>query len=62
MKFHLTIELGNDAMRTGEDLANALHAVAADLREQYDTAEVFPERSRIADANGNAVGTWAIIR
>ena len=66
MKFTLTINLGNDAMRTGEDLAAALHAVADKLaslggdpvedliEDDYDAS------GRIRDENGNTCGRWGI--
>jgi hypothetical protein len=52
-QFTLTIELGNDAMQSGEDVANALVEIAADLR-------VGQESGRIRDYNGNTVGSWEL--
>lgn len=65
MKFTLEIELGNDAMQDGNDVARALHSLADKmaLREceygdglYYDGSAV-----GIKDANGNTVGKWEVI-
>jgi hypothetical protein len=55
--FRLRIELGNDAMRTGEDVARALREVA-DQVEGFDP--FVPYGARIRDANGNTVGEWDV--
>lgn len=49
-QFSLTIILGNDAMRTPEDVADALRRTAD---------RVYTERGAIFDANGNRVGGFA---
>ena len=49
--FNLTIRLGNDAMQTGEDVAEALRQ-AANYIEQHDTG------SAVYDLNGNRVGSF----
>lgn len=55
MKFLLTIEMGNEAMRTPEDVAEALMKVGTKLaRRESDGVGV------ISDANGNTVGKWFI--
>lgn len=52
-KFTLTIDLGNDAMCSTGDIAEALRNVA-------DRLELYAEDSGIIrDENGNKVGTWA---
>ena len=51
--FTLSIELGNEAMQTGEDAARALREVATGLDQGYD-------KGRIVDDNGNAVGKWSL--
>jgi hypothetical protein len=55
-KFTLTIELGNDAMRSSAHVASALRNVIASLQE-------FPrhvgDSKRIQDVNGNTVGEWS---
>ena len=59
MKFSLDIELGNAAMQTGDDVAEALRKVAQKLADTYD-GTTLPnwEFGTIKDANGNAVGVW----
>lgn len=52
--FTLTIDLGNDAMRTAADVADALEAVAARVRADGLQAHA----QSIRDANGNRVGSW----
>lgn len=52
--FSLTIRMGNEAMQTPDDLAEALEAVAALCRERA----VYPQTIR--DRNGNTVGDWVI--
>lgn len=52
MRFVLTIELGNDAMQTPEDVAHALGAVAIKL--QHGTLS-----GNVRDWNGQTVGTFA---
>lgn len=49
--FEMTLNLGNVAMATAQDVADALRKVAQRL-EDGDTA------SPILDANGNTVGGW----
>lgn len=52
--FTLTIELGNDAMQTGADVARA-------LREVADRAEwSLVGHMAIMDDNGNRVGSWFV--
>jgi hypothetical protein len=50
--FVLTIDLGNDAMQTHEDVAEALERTAGRLRAS--TAD----QASIRDINGNSVGQW----
>lgn len=54
MKFKLEIKLGNEAMRLGEDIAEALHRVAYRV-EQHDD-----DKGAILDINGNFVGEWSV--
>lgn len=56
MTFKLKIEVGNAAMETTADVAEALHAVA---RKIGDTNQTEGESGRILDYNGNPVGTYA---
>ncbi len=52
MQFTLQIELGNDVMRTREDVARALKETIARLQRGH-------ENSKIRDLNGNVVGEWS---
>lgn len=56
MRFTLTIDFGNDAMQTADDLASALpdlaNRIADSLRHGHWTS------GGVADANGNRVGRW----
>ena len=54
MKFTLTIELGNDAMQTPEDVAGALREVADDV----ERTSMPQDGHRVRDYNGNTVGRW----
>jgi hypothetical protein len=52
------IDLGNDAMQNGTDLANALREIA----EKIDGAEATRiDQGNIRDANGNTVGHYQMI-
>lgn len=59
-KFTLEIEMGNDAMLTGEDIAEALSRVAQALNPSFSAAEPTLQR-KILDLNGNVVGFYQII-
>lgn len=56
--FTLRIELGNDAMQTAQDIAEALRDTA--VRIGYGAVIGTTETGRIHDANGNEVGQWSI--
>jgi len=53
-KFELTINLGNDAMQTPEDVSRALR-IAADSLSKYGTDL---DHGGIWDDNGNRAGEW----
>ena len=55
MKFKLEIELGNDVMRTTDDVKGALQH-AAFLVDRVVVSH--GESASILDANGNRVGRW----
>jgi len=63
VKFTLTIELGNEAMQTGEDVVGALKSV---IRSPYLPCGEFTESIvpidpvTIRDENGNTVGSWEV--
>ena len=59
MKFTLSIELENEAMQTGDDVARALRKVAVQLRGHELNRD---DGWKILDANGNTVGRWAVKR
>ena len=63
MKFKLEIELGNDAMQTGEDIAAALHHVAGAIDTIGDMrgADPYDKSGVIRDLNGNRVGQWKVV-
>lgn len=57
MKFTLTIELGNDKMRTRNHISDALKTVASQIDARpYKKME--GDEARIRDDNGNTVGEW----
>jgi hypothetical protein len=61
-KFVLTIELGNDGMLDGVDIARALGPVA-DIVQHYDEGGLKGGLSHeIKDANGNTVGKWKVTK
>lgn len=53
MKFTLEIKLGNEAMQTGENVAEALAEVQRRLENGHESGFVF-------DYNGNRVGEWGV--
>jgi hypothetical protein len=62
-KFVLEIELGNDAMQAGFDIANALRKIADDIEgnmvDETTTYEsTYPEP--VFDLNGNRVGFYKV--
>ena len=52
-RFELHITMGNDAMQTGEDVAEALRRIADKLEHGRIDGPVM-------DLNGNKVGTWEL--
>jgi hypothetical protein len=56
--FKLTIELGNEAMQTPEDVAEALQAVARELERLSGSWPRAGAEGKIRDVNGNTVGKW----
>lgn len=56
-EFSLRIELGNDQMRRGRHIAEALRALA----ERVEAVGILqPDEGKIRDANGNTVGSWGL--
>lgn len=60
MEFRLTITLGNDAMRTSQDVADALQQVRTKI-SGYPSYFESDTSGTIKDANGNTVGTWEVV-
>jgi hypothetical protein len=63
MEFTLKIELGNDAMMFGPDVAQALTKVAeriSALTEPFEVLDPFDRHGQIMDENGKKVGSWKI--
>jgi hypothetical protein len=62
--FTATIELGNQAMQTGNDIRDALQSQVcrADAIGSYDPTDtrLGANEGIIRDANGNTVGTWQV--
>jgi hypothetical protein len=58
MEFTLTIHLGDDTIKRGKQLANALEEVAHDMRGINRFTE--PESGDIRNADKTEVGRWAI--
>lgn len=56
-KFTLIINIGNDAMSTPDDVADALERVAEKIR-RCNIEQDF--NGPIMDLNGNKVGVWGI--
>ena len=59
--YRLKIELGNDAMRTGFDIAGALKDAARAICEYGDLTErgTVAKEGRLRDINGHTVGSWS---
>ena len=62
MQFALTVNLGNDAMRTVEDVAFALEQTAVNATRHVASDRTFTagDSGLIRDSNGKAVGVWAV--
>ena len=58
-QFILKINLGNDAMITGYDIAGALRDIANKINDNEDMRD-FSGTKRIMDLNGNYVGSWMV--
>lgn len=63
MRFMVEIELGNDAMRTWQDIRDALKQTIGKVggRDSSHFKPTEGDGSRIRDENGNTVGKWAIV-
>jgi hypothetical protein len=61
MRIVITIDLGNEAMKTGEDAFAVISIAAAQIRE-YSEEELARTSfgRKLSDANGNSVGRWEV--
>lgn len=60
-RFALSIELGNDAMTSPEDVSRALRAIADELTTGAPVHDVWNSGAgRVRDVNGNTVGSWEV--
>ena len=61
-KFTLEIELGNDAMRTTDDIATALREIATNIDKEppQNPIKRFAGSHPILDVNGNSVGSFGV--
>ncbi len=55
-EFRVSTEMGNEAMQSSEDVANALVAIAADLR----SGGFARHAQNVYDHNGNRVGMYKL--
>ncbi len=58
-KFTIKIQLGNDAMRSEADIANALRDIAGKIFHGHISLKE-PNETTIRDENGNRIGSVAI--
>lgn len=58
-KFSLSVTLGNAAMCSSRDLANALENVAKRIRKD-DSVSRLGDSGKVMDANGNSCGSWSL--
>ena len=58
-RFILTIDLGNEAMQTSDDVVRAIQST---LRGISNRAAYPGDWDGIRDVNGNKIGTWKFIR
>lgn len=56
MQFELSIDLGNNAMMSPQDVALALRKLAQRLDDEAPSTE--ESCGNVHDGNGNTVGTW----
>jgi hypothetical protein len=60
MRFTLEIELGNDAMQTGYNVARAMREASNHVAELVKK-DLPGAEGRIRDVNGNTVGKWQVL-
>ena len=57
-QFVLKIKLGNDAMQTGNDIAETLRYIADTIEDSINLSNY--HEVKIFDINGNTVGSWMV--
>lgn len=62
MKFNVSIELGNDLMRTSRQVKKALVGVGERLMAAIPQVINREDEGRIRDDNGNTVGHWSVVK
>lgn len=60
MELTLTLKLGNAAMQTGHDVADALSRAADYMSEYYPDELTAGASLSLLDVNGNYVGKWEV--
>lgn len=60
MHFQLSIDIGNEAMQTAQDIGLALSDLGARL-QSFDDDNWTGTAGLVKDINGNKVGTWEVI-
>lgn len=63
MKLKLSLDLGNDAMTTGNDVGELIKKFSTRLIDDFgDNRPTIGDTGSLIDINGNAVGTWKFTR
>lgn len=64
MKLTISVEIGNDSMMTGDDLAAAVKRASKSIKNIFEGGEPVSgatiSPNTIRDDNGNRVGWWGI--
>ena len=61
-KFILEINLGNDGMRTGYDVAHLMRDVAYLMQDKGDCEDLRKiSRQNLRDINGNVIGHYEVV-
>jgi hypothetical protein len=60
-QFILKIDLGNEEMKEGNDIAWTLRQIATDIQFLHDANRTLEKQRTIRDINGNVVGHYEVI-
>lgn len=62
MLFTMEVELGGDAMKSAEELANAIKDVAGRVLSTYGDIQDIetPVQGKVRNSNMETVGTWSV--